>query len=109
MRLLCPWDFPGKSTGVGFHFLFQGIFPTQGSNPVSRIAGADALPSELPRKSYRDDHIKTLLEALGCPLAIRKTPAALTECGFPAPQDPQVPLELGLCSQKAWVQIPAWP
>ena len=25
--------FPGKSTGVGCHFLFQGIFPTQGSNP----------------------------------------------------------------------------
>ena len=25
--------FPGKSTGVGCHFLFQGIFPTQGLNP----------------------------------------------------------------------------
>ena len=32
-RLLRPWDFPGKSTGVGCHFLLQGIFPTQGSNP----------------------------------------------------------------------------
>ena len=31
-RLLCPWDFPGKSTRVGCHFLLQGIFPTQGSN-----------------------------------------------------------------------------
>ena len=31
--LLCPWDFPGKNTGVGCHFLLQGIFPTQGSNP----------------------------------------------------------------------------
>ena len=31
-RLLCPWDFPGKSTGVGCHFLLQGIFPTQASN-----------------------------------------------------------------------------
>ena len=28
-----PWDFPGKSTGVGCHFLLQGIFLTQGSNP----------------------------------------------------------------------------
>ena len=28
----CPWDSPGKNTGVGCHFLFQGIFPTQGSN-----------------------------------------------------------------------------
>ena len=22
-KLLCPWDSPGKNTGVGFHFLFQ--------------------------------------------------------------------------------------
>ena len=22
-RLLCPWDFPGKNTGVAYHFLFQ--------------------------------------------------------------------------------------
>ena len=26
-------DFPGNSTGVDCHFLLQGIFPTQGSNP----------------------------------------------------------------------------
>ena len=24
-RLLCPWDFPGKNTGVGCHFLLQGL------------------------------------------------------------------------------------
>ena len=28
-RLLCPWDFSGKNTGVGCHTLLQGIFPTQ--------------------------------------------------------------------------------
>ena len=32
-RLLCPWDFPGRNTGVGCHFLLQGIFLTQGLNP----------------------------------------------------------------------------
>ena len=31
-RFLCPWDSPGKNTGVDCHAL-QGIFPTQGSNP----------------------------------------------------------------------------
>ena len=31
--LLCPWNFPGKNTGVGYHALLQGIFPTQGLNP----------------------------------------------------------------------------
>ena len=29
----CPWNSPGKNTGVGCHSLLQGIFPTQGLNP----------------------------------------------------------------------------
>ena len=32
-RLPCPWDSPGKNTGVDFHALLQRIFPTQGSSP----------------------------------------------------------------------------
>ena len=32
-RLLCSWDSRGKNTGVGCHFLLQGIFLTQGLNP----------------------------------------------------------------------------
>ena len=32
-RLLCLWNSPGKSTGVGSHSLFQGIFPIKGLNP----------------------------------------------------------------------------
>ena len=32
-RLFCPWDSPGKNTGVGCHFLLQGIFLTHGLNP----------------------------------------------------------------------------
>ena len=43
-RLLCPWDFPGKNTGVGCHFLLQGIFPTQGSNLQLLHWQADSLP-----------------------------------------------------------------
>ena len=31
-KLLCPWNVPGKNTGVGCHFVLQEIFPTQGSN-----------------------------------------------------------------------------
>ena len=33
LKLLCPWDSPGKNTGVSCHALLQGIFLTQGSNP----------------------------------------------------------------------------
>ena len=32
-RLLCSWNSPGKNTGVGCHFLLQGIFLTQRLNP----------------------------------------------------------------------------
>ena len=32
-RLLCPWDSPGKNTGVGCHALLQGIAPTQELDP----------------------------------------------------------------------------
>ena len=31
--LLCPRGFPSKNAGVGCHFLLQGIFLTQRSNP----------------------------------------------------------------------------
>ena len=43
-RLLCPWNSPGKNTGVGCHFLLQGIFPTQGLNPHLLHWQADSLP-----------------------------------------------------------------
>ena len=32
-RLLCLWNFPGKNSGVGCHFIPQGILLTQRSNP----------------------------------------------------------------------------
>ena len=31
--LLCPWNSPGKNTGVGCYFFLQQIFPTKGLNP----------------------------------------------------------------------------
>ena len=40
---LCPWDSPGRNTGVGCHVLLPGIFPTQGSNPGLLHRQADAL------------------------------------------------------------------
>ena len=42
-RLLCPWDSPGKNTGVGCHFLFQEIFVTWDQTCVSCLA-VDSLP-----------------------------------------------------------------
>ena len=45
------WDFPGMNTRVGCHFLFQGIFPTQGSNPHLLHWQVDSLANS---KAQRD-------------------------------------------------------
>ena len=45
-RLLRPWDSPGKNTGVGCHFLLQGISPTQGSNLCPLHWQADSSPGK---------------------------------------------------------------
>ena len=47
-RLLCPWDSPGKNSGVSCHFLLQGIFPTQGSNLHLLCWQVDSLPLSHP-------------------------------------------------------------
>ena len=38
-RLLCPWDSPGKNTGVGCHALLQGSSRTSNQTCISWIAG----------------------------------------------------------------------
>ena len=43
-RFLCPWDFPGKDTGVGCHFLLQGIFLIQALNLCLLHLQVDSLP-----------------------------------------------------------------
>ena len=43
-RLFCLWDYSDKNTGVGCHFLFLGIFLTQGSNPCLLHWQLDSLP-----------------------------------------------------------------
>ena len=54
-RVLCPWDSPGKNTGVGCHALLQGIFPTQGSN-----LGLLHCRQILYHLSYREDLLDTI-------------------------------------------------
>ena len=44
--------FPGNSTGVDCHFLLQGIFPTQGSNP-----GLPHCRQMLYRLSHQGSHM----------------------------------------------------
>ena len=57
IRLFCPWNFPGKNTWMGCHFLLQGIFRTQGSNPLLLHLlhwQVDASPVASPENVYSD-------------------------------------------------------
>ena len=59
-RLLCPWDSPGKNTGVGCHVLLQGTFPTQGLNPCFLCLlrwQAGSLPLAPPGKPMYTPHL----------------------------------------------------
>ena len=41
-ELVSAWDFPGKNTEVGCHFLFQGDLPDPEIEPVSPALEADS-------------------------------------------------------------------
>ena len=49
----CPWDSPGKNTGMDCHFFLQGVFLTQGTNtesPASLDLSGILFTTELPGK-----------------------------------------------------------
>ena len=79
---LCPWDSPGKNTGVDCHFLLQVIFLIQVSNPqfLSLLhQQGDSLPLVLPGKPPVGIN-KTVLEH-GCAHLITYY-AWLCSCGL---------------------------
>ena len=67
-RLLCPRIFLGKNTGTGCHYLFEGIFLTQGPNPHLLHWQADSLPPGKPSEASRPPKLMsrwTLVTSLG--------------------------------------------
>ena len=65
-RLLCPGRPPDKNPGVGRHFLPQGIFLTQGSNPRLLCLPhwqAGFQPPVPPGKQRNKNHKETPLHA----------------------------------------------
>ena len=57
-RLLCPWNSPGKNTGVGHHFLLRGNLPSPGMAPESPSLAGGFFTTEPPGKSR---YIKTYI------------------------------------------------
>ena len=71
------WNFPGKSTGVGWHFLLQGMFLAQGSNLCLLHWRQMLLPSEPPGKPNKAKSFCKELVQLGLTLPFKKIPLLL--------------------------------
>ena len=112
-RPLCPWNSPGKNTGMGSHSLLQGIFPIWGSNPnlwVSRIAGrfftiwatgeAPLSQNIVPNEETETQRAVTCLGSWGCfPPELRHELPSLRSQGPTA--DPGLPTALSADSAAA--------
>ena len=82
-------DSPGKSTGVGSHFLLQGIFPTQWSNSHLLHWQAESLPLTHLRKEER-----------------KWSRSVMSDSATLRTADRQVPLSMGFSRQEYWSGLP---
>ena len=95
-RLLCPWDSPGKNTGVGCHALLQGIFPTQESNLyLQRLLYCRQV-------LYPPSHLGNPFLRMCC------AQSSLTLCDLWTVAC-QAPLSLGFSRQEYWSGLPRPP
>ena len=62
-QALCPWDFPGKNTGVGGHFPSPGDLPNPGFKPGSPALQADSLQLE-PHPNLKPQLTKAAISCL---------------------------------------------
>ena len=95
-QALCPWSFPGKNTSVGCHFLLQGIFLTQGSNPhflCLLCLQADSLPLVPPEEKWSE--VKSLSH-----VQLFVTPWTVAYQALPS---------MGFSSQEYWSGLPVLP
>ena len=100
-RLLYPWDFLGKNTGVGCHCLLQGIFPTQGSNlhllcllhckqilyywAIREAPWNICIPCEYPQKSTTAEALNDKVDKItfwGCQMTVSLFSPVLSLCFF---------------------------
>ena len=58
-RLLCPWDFPGKSTGVGCHCLLRKV-----SLYITKLLSKMIEAIYIPTNSYKSAQIKYIYSKL---------------------------------------------
>ena len=84
-RLFCPWNSPGRNTGVGCHFLLQEIFPEQGLNlhllcllHQSLTSPRQAGSSSLSHLSPYTDRFR--YDVISCSFAVSAGRQSLSNC-----------------------------
>ena len=85
-RLLCPWDFPGKNTGVGCHFLLQCMKGKSESEVAQSCPTlSDPMDCGLPGSSVHGIFQARVLEwgAIAFSLCITTNWKILKEVGIP--------------------------
>ena len=65
-QALLSMEFPGKNTGAGWHFLLQGIFPTQRSNPRHLLHLLHWQMDSLPLAPHRKPSSKVIITSIIC-------------------------------------------
>ena len=120
-RLLCPWDFPGKNTGVGCHVLLQGIFLTQGSKlcllhctqilyPLSHLGTVMVMCKQVKMMRHYDDYCHVCLSSQNC-LASKKMVQIVSPVLMPYSTSQNK--NRTTCSNKSWLSLgsprgPSW-
>ena len=120
--VFCPWDFPGKNTGVSCHFLLQGVFQLRDQTCIS-FTGRWILYHCVPRSpnSYFNCNLKfmSLPFTQGTPsyfmtfeyvnsslLLLLSRFSYVQLCATPETAAHQAPRSLGFSRQECWSGLP---
>ena len=94
-RILCPWNFPGKNTGVRCRSLLLEIFLTQGSNPSLLHRQVDSLSLW---------HLESPFSIICYAMLSHFSHVRL--CATPQTAAQQAPPSLGFSRQEHWSGLP---
>ena len=56
-RLICPWDLPGKNTGMGFHFLLQWKYRVFNAGPPGKPLTFSVFIARLMQQTSESMHV----------------------------------------------------
>ena len=99
------WNFRGKNTGVSYHFLFQGIFPTQVSSPCFLRLLLWQVDS-LPRCHWEAHIMMGIKKTRGDTLQEKNLRKVTVACFHPLLMSHPVPLQKRVCPLcRGWVSL----